>query len=51
MEQIRNIPKEIADHYQDIFDFFYNEHSLILTVGEIDDIIHEVLKFKNIKNV
>jgi len=29
--------------YQSLFDFFHIEHGLVLTEGEIDDIVHTVL--------
>lgn len=31
--------------YQELFDFFQQEHNLILTEGELDDIIYAVTKF------
>lgn len=32
---------EHADVYQDFFNFMNQEHGLILTIGEIDEIVHE----------
>lgn len=32
--------------YQNLFEFFNTEHGLILTMGEMDDVIHEVERFK-----
>lgn len=34
----------MTNDYQKIFDFFHKNHGLILTIGEIDDIIEEVKK-------
>lgn len=36
------LQKENAERYQRLFDFFYDEHGLILLEGDMDDIIHEV---------
>lgn len=35
----------VIDLYQDLFDFFRREHDLILTKGEMDDIIYESQRF------
>jgi hypothetical protein len=35
-----------ADAYYDLFDFFHNEHNLILINAELDDIIKAVDNFK-----
>jgi hypothetical protein len=34
-----NVNIEIADCYQKLFNHMANEHNLILTIGEMDDII------------
>lgn len=41
---MRNIPREIADKYQDLFNLLNQEHDLILTISEMDEIILEVQK-------
>lgn len=41
---MRNIPREIADKYQGLFNLLNQEHDLILTVEEMDEIILEVQK-------
>lgn len=38
---------EVADQYQTLFNFFNQEHGLTLTITEMDEIIHEVVKFQN----
>ena len=37
--------KEIADKYQEFFDFMSQEHDLILTIEEMDEIIFEAERF------
>ena len=34
----------MTNDYQSIFDYFHENHGLILTIGEIQDIIEEVKK-------
>ena len=41
---MRNIPREIADKYQGFFEFLNQEHDLILTIDEMDEIIFEAQK-------
>lgn len=41
---MRDIPREIADKYQGLFDLLNQEHDLILTIEEMDEIILEVQK-------
>jgi len=41
-----NIPPELADKYQDLFNFLTDEHDLWPTVEQMDEIILEVGKFK-----
>jgi len=36
-----------AERYQEFFDFMANEHRIILTISEMDEIIHEAQKFLN----
>jgi hypothetical protein len=36
--------KEISEAYQGLFNLMMNEHNLILTISEMDDIIHESQK-------
>jgi hypothetical protein len=38
---MRNIQKEIADKYQDFFNFMSQEHGLILTIEQMDEIVFE----------
>ena len=40
------IIKEEADKYQELFNFFSQEHNLTLTISEMDEIIREVEIFK-----
>ena len=42
----RDIVKEIADKYQGFFDFMIQEHNLILTISEMDEIINESNKLQ-----
>ena len=44
--KIMSIPKTIADQYQDFFNFMNQEHDLILTIDEMNEIISEVEKLK-----
>ena len=39
---MRDIPRDIADKYQNLFNLLNQEHGLILTVSEMDEIILEV---------
>ena len=41
---MRNIPLEIADKYQEFFDFLLQEHNLTLTISEMEEIRVEVEK-------
>lgn len=41
-----NIPREIADKYQDLFNFLNQEHDLLPTIEQMDEVILEVDKFK-----
>lgn len=41
-----NLQLKMAKEYQRLFDFFYDEHGLILTNSEMDEIIHEVERHK-----
>jgi hypothetical protein len=34
------VPVEIADCYQKLFDYMYQEHGITLTIQELDEIIH-----------
>jgi hypothetical protein len=36
------IQKESAEEYQSLFDFFAKNHDLVLTVGEMEDVIYAV---------
>lgn len=36
--------REIADKYQEFFNFMQDEHDLILTISEMNDIINEAQK-------
>lgn len=44
IKHVRNIPLEIADQYQDFFNFMSQEHDLILTISEMEEIRFEVEK-------
>ena len=44
--KIMNIPQTIADKYQDFFNFMNQEHDLILTIDEMNEIVSEVEKLK-----
>lgn len=51
-KETTDIPREIADTYQDLFNLMSNEHNLILTISEMDEIIHETQKIiNNINNM
>ena len=41
-----DIVREIADKYQDFFNFMIQEHDLILTIDEMNEIVSEVEKLK-----
>ena len=41
---MENIPLEIADKYQEFFDFMSQEHNLTLTISEMVEIRVEVEK-------
>ena len=38
---MNDIQKEIAEKYQEFFNFMNQEHELILTMGEMDEIVFE----------
>lgn len=48
---MRDIPREIADQYQDFFNMMNQEHGLTLTISEMDEIIYEALKVHNSKPI
>ena len=39
------VDREIADKYQNFFNFMYQEHSLMLTMEEMDEIVFEAQRF------
>ena len=39
------VDREIADKYQKFFNFMHQEHSLILTMEEMDEIVFEAQRF------
>jgi hypothetical protein len=41
---MRDIPREIAEEYQDFFNFLSQEHNLILTISEMNEVIFEAQK-------
>lgn len=41
------IVREMASKYQDFFNFMSQEHDLILTIDEMNEIVYEVEKLKN----
>ena len=41
---MENIPFEIANRYQEFFNFLNQEHNLILTISEMDEIVYEAQK-------
>lgn len=44
------IQREIADKYQDFFNFLSQQHGLTLTISEMDEIMNEALKLnENLK--
>ena len=43
----KDIVQQVSENYQDLFNFFLNEHKLILLESEMDEIVHEVQKFLN----
>lgn len=42
---MNKIAREQADLYQDFFNFLSQEHNLICTIEEMDEIIHEAQTF------
>lgn len=46
---MRDIQKEIADKYQEFFNFMNQEHELILTIEEMDEIVFEAQRL--VKNL
>ncbi len=38
------IIREVADKYQDFFNFMNQEHGLILTISQMDEILYESKK-------
>lgn len=42
--------KEIAEQYQGLFDLMKNEHNLLLTISEMNEIIYESQKIVNVYN-
>lgn len=40
------IEKAKAEKYQDLFDLFWQEHNLIMTISEMDEVIAEVNKIQ-----
>ena len=47
MSEQKSISKELADIYQPFFNFLQQEHGLLCTVSEMDEIISEVEKHKS----
>lgn len=45
IEEVASVHREVADSYQPLFNFFSQEHNLILTITEMDEIVLEVQKF------
>ena len=43
-KNMRDIPREIADDYQEFFNFLNQEHNLTLTISEMDEIVFEAQK-------
>lgn len=41
------IPIEIADKYQEFFNFMMQEHNLILTISEMNEILLEAKKLED----
>lgn len=41
---MRDIQREIADKYQEFFNFMNQEHNLILTIEQMDEIVFEAQK-------
>lgn len=41
------INTEIADKYQEFFDFFSQEHNLILTIEQMQEILSEAQKLES----
>lgn len=46
-EDIPQVPREVADKYQDFYNFMNQEHNLILTISEMDEILAEALKLNH----
>lgn len=44
--RVKIVRKEIADLYQPLFNFFDSEHNLLLTISDMDEIVHQCDKFK-----
>ena len=44
--KVMKVPITTADKYQEFFDFMYQEHGLILTIDEMNEIVSEVEKLK-----
>jgi len=42
-----SVAKETADKYQDFFNFMNQEHGLILTISEMNEILEEAQKLLN----
>jgi len=41
---MRDIQKELAEDYQEFFNFLNQEHNLILTISEMDEVVFEAQK-------
>lgn len=42
--ETKSVVREFADKYQEFFNFMNQEHGLILTISEMDEILHESQK-------
>mgnify|MGYP003499703809 CR=1 FL=1 len=49
IEEVANVTREVAYQYQTLFNFFSQEHDLILTITEMNEIISEVNKHQSEK--
>lgn len=50
-EKPRDLLRELADKYQEFFNFMSQEHDLTLTIEEMDEILYEALKLnENLKS-
>lgn len=49
METPKNIHREIADQYQDLFNLLSKEHGLILIISEMDNIVIEAARISEYK--